>query len=279
MIKISNIILGHKQPIDVLKGSIESSLNQEYDKFETIFVNNSGDTSYPELKTLYPELKIIDTCDLPRGEARNKGVECSDGDIIVFLDADTIICDKDAFSKINKYSQEFTHGYGANRFWTNSPETFKADSSKFLGAIRKGDKSWLLSNERSTLPKNFDEVSGYHDLKEFTFPANFGFFTRKLFELVGGFSLKFKEYGGEDDYLGFLCFKENPDGFKLLNDISVLHISHPTKNKMDKSWSPGYANYDLVQNLILSENYSAFNINVLFGVKESEGEKALEGKQ
>jgi glycosyltransferase involved in cell wall biosynthesis len=276
MVRLSIILLGYKQPLEILRASIGSCFNQGYGDYEVILINNSGNPSYAELRGEYPLLKVVNTPNLPRGKARNRGVRCSVGEVIVFLDGDTIICDKHAFSRIEKYSATFTHGYGANRYWTINSKTSLEVSKKYITTIREENNFLLLCANEIILPEGFEESSGYHNLKKFTFPTNFGFVHRTIFDKIGGFCDAFKSYGGEDDYLGFLCYLDNPNGFKLLNELDVLHLTHPLGDNANNSWGPGNPSYELVQRLVKEKGYDSFNINLLFGIKENKTGEILE---
>lgn len=273
MVRISNIILAHNQDPKMVGTCIDTILKQDFDDSETILVNNStrGSSMYGRR---WEGVKTINTEDISRGQARNRGVYDSIGELLVFIDADTFACGRDYSSKISRYGETFSHGYGAKRFWTYPPQQFQNEIEKYREALSEGDIDWVLDEKRAILPKGIDRKSGYRDLKEFTFPTNFGFISRNLFNKVGGFNPEFDEYGGEDDYLAYSCYKADPGGFKLLQELSVLHVNHPVPNLISE-WGEGNKGYEIFHNLIEKEGYSAFNINVLFGIPDTENEPVL----
>jgi predicted glycosyltransferase involved in capsule biosynthesis len=112
-------------------------------------------------------------------------------------------------------------------------------------------------------------------LARFSFPGNFGFVKRDLFEEIGGFDSRFIGYGGEDDFIAYLLFRNCPDGFKFLFDeISVAHINHPIANgKRAAELGQGYEMY---MQLLKSQGVKSFNINILFGVPDYEGQQIVE---
>lgn len=207
---ISVVILNRRNELfkeDYIDYSYSSVLNQNYPNMEVILVNNN---SFPiELlcrnNNKGIETKVIDTKDISRGEARNRGVLCSKGEIILFLDDDTIICDSKAVSKIASFTRNKNYGFGAKRFWTYPPGLFELESKKYLEKIKQRDFKWLTDRTRTILPSGIDRITGQRDLLDFSFPANFGYVRRDLFDRVGGFSKEFSGYGSEDDYLGY-CF-------------------------------------------------------------------------
>jgi glycosyltransferase involved in cell wall biosynthesis len=75
---------------------IESVINQTYENFEIICINDGSiDNTLNELnkyKSLYPEkIKIITTTNIGASAARNLGLIYSTGEIIQFLDSDDIL--------------------------------------------------------------------------------------------------------------------------------------------------------------------------------------------
>ncbi len=274
--RISNIILAHDQDPRIVRTCVEASLNQDFDDFEIILVNNSTESSQIYGKKWEGDkVKTIHTGNLSRGQARNNGVYAANGTLLVFLDADTFMCGRNHFSKIAECGESFSHGYGAKRFWTYPPAQFQSEIEIYRQAISEGDFDWILDEKRAILPKGLDRTSGYRDLKEFTFLANFGFIKKNLFEKIDGFNSNFNDYGGEDDYLAYSCYREDPLGFKLLQDLSVLHVNHPVPN-LGVEWGNGNLGYEQFHKLVKKEGYSAFNINVLFGIPDGENEPVLE---
>lgn len=273
MVRISSIILAYDQDPRMVETCIDTTLKQNFNDFETILINNSSKYSSMHGKNWYG-VKTIHTEDIPRGQARNKGVYASNGELLVFIDADTFMCGRDHFSKISKYGETFSHGYGAKRFWTYPPQKFQNEIDLYKKALSKGNFAWVLDEKRAILPKGLDRTSGYRDLKEFTFPTNFGFVSRNLFYYVEGFNPEFNEYGGEDDYLAYSCYKADPKGYKLLKELSVLHVNHPIST-LDKDGEKENMGYKIFHKLMEREGYSAFNINVLFGIPDEENEPVL----
>lgn len=79
-----------------LKKSIESVLNQIFESFELIIVNdNSTDDSENIIKEFvqkYSKIKYINNTNQGVSNARNLGIEFSKGEYITFIDADDYIC-------------------------------------------------------------------------------------------------------------------------------------------------------------------------------------------
>lgn len=245
--------------------------------FEIIMVSNSREVdSVCELCLAdFPSYsRIIFTEDLPIGMARNEGVSVSSKGIIVFLDGDTIVGEKNTLSQIVDFNRGFSYGYGAKRYWSYPPSYFEKNSSLYLSKIKDNDFDWIFESSRSFLPKGIDINTGHRDLTGFSFIGNFGFVNRSLFERVGGFDNRFQTYGGEDDYLAYRLYREEPDGFKNFSEhLRVLHINHPS---FVDATERNFESSLLLNNLLLEEGISSFNINVLFSIPDYDGEPVLE---
>lgn len=143
-------------------------MSQNYKNTETVVINNSGLPLSPKLEYLEDKCRFVETPDIPRGMARNYGVEHSSGDVIVFTDGDTIICGKNSFNKIARYSEKFSHGYGAQRYWTYPPEMFEENATEYIDAIRKGDNRLLnwgrfIQEEIGTFNPDYIAISAGFD--------------------------------------------------------------------------------------------------------------------
>lgn len=86
---ISIIIPNYNQGQFLLE-AIESALNQTYDDFEVIVVNDGSTDNSLEIVRKYP-VRIIDQTNKGLASARNTGIMNSKGDYLLFLDADDIL--------------------------------------------------------------------------------------------------------------------------------------------------------------------------------------------
>ncbi len=274
MVNISTVVLssGSKAKGNCLETTLQSILNQDKTPAEIILVDNNNPDEQIEICPS-PPIKIIRTGGVPRGVARNYGAKASTGSIIVFIDDDTFISTRDAFSRIDSFRLQYDYGYGAKRRWISDIEEF----SKYKEEIERRFKltNWtdLLEEVIEDLPITFRE--DMTDLSRFSFPGNFGFVRKDLFQEVGGFSPEFKGYGYEDDFLAYELFRARPRGFKFLfEDVGVVHINHPVTDG-HRGYGEG-ENYKTYQKLLKVGGTMAFNINVLFGVPEYTGQQIME---
>lgn len=151
---------------------------------------------------------------------------------------------------------------------------FEQNNEEYLEKISQKDFEWLLNAQRAILPSGISRETGERELFDFSFPANFGFVKKELFEKIGGFNESFEGYGVEDDYFAYCLYKESPSSFALLRDkINVLHINHPIK---PSSIEDAIKNNNLYISLLEKEKIKSFNINVLFGIEDYPGEKIIE---
>jgi glycosyltransferase involved in cell wall biosynthesis len=69
--------------------AIESALNQSEAVSEVIVVDDgSTDGTSPAIRERFPQVKIVNTCGVGPGLARNKGVSVAKGEFLMFLDSD-----------------------------------------------------------------------------------------------------------------------------------------------------------------------------------------------
>ncbi len=201
-----------------------------------------------------------------RGTARNEGVKAASGDVLIFIDDDTIILDEKAFSKIHKLSQEFDYGYGAERLWTNQ-FLFQKESRVILENLENGNNDLL--KKISGIPETISYRGGVtnKNLLAKTFIGNFGFCNRDVFKKSNGFP-DFKGYGFEDDYLMFKLFKHD---FNLtsLENITVVHVNH----KIRKEQTRNLIDYFLK---LIENNYYWFYVEKTFSDKIKDKSTILE---
>jgi glycosyltransferase involved in cell wall biosynthesis len=219
--------------------SICSIFNQDMDDFELIIVDNSNNKDKLNTNKLQNysdnlnaqrnkaiKIKIInENKPLNVNSARNIGAKYAKGDVLVFIEADTIILDKNCFSLILNFSKKFDFGYGAKRYWTKIG-WFEKKSKNILYELQKS-KYKLLKLNISGYPNIFKRKRDgdvFSDLQEHTFIANFGFCKKNVFLQMNGFPL-YEELDLSDDCLIYRLFRGGYK-YKFLDDISVAHVSH-----------------------------------------------------
>ena len=263
---LSLLILYHDSNKSQIGAVIASIYSQIKIPKEIIIIDNSE----KGLNKIDKKIKIVKTYNTSRAKARNSGARVSNGDVMIFLDGDTLLGSPLALKRIEKYSKKFSHGYGAKRLWTYK-EHFENNKSIYLSKLQNKDFEYIVRN--SFWSEYSKGEVGFKGLIGYSFQGNFGFISRKLFEKIGGFDERFEGYGGEDDYFAYKAYTSDKEGFKSLFDISVIHINHP-KKETDSIES--LKNGKLFEKILKSEGVKAFNINVLYGSPNFKGEKIIE---
>lgn len=215
--------------------AIKSVLNQNCSNFELVIVENSrsrhegymdkvktftNDTNSQRDKPINIKW-VINKKQLSRGEARNRGVKKATGDLLIFLEDDTIVLNPDSFSTIYKKSQGYRYGYGARRLWVDSL-WFKKNANQLLDMSYRDEAKTLKQNAGSAASSS--RHNQFDDLLNKTFITNLGFCRQDDFQTIGGFP-DFQGYGFEDDYLMYRLFVLS-DQVYLMDDLAVAHIDH-----------------------------------------------------
>lgn len=86
-----SVIIPARNEEKYLEKTIESVKKQKYKNIEVVVVNNGSRDKTFEIAKLYSDKTISFDLELGIGGARNEGVKLTDGDILVFLDADTYL--------------------------------------------------------------------------------------------------------------------------------------------------------------------------------------------
>ena len=108
MIKISAVIPFYNSEA-YIERCIQSILNQSYNEFEAIFVDDGSQDSSLSILRQYEQMDsriiVIHQENAGPGAARNTGINVAVGDYIVFIDSDDLI-DKDYFYKISQKKED-----------------------------------------------------------------------------------------------------------------------------------------------------------------------------
>jgi GT2 family glycosyltransferase len=242
---------------------LKALLAQDALPMEVIVVNDHGtDESIPVIQAAFPEVVVINSPS-SKGNvsaARNHGAKVARGNLLLFLDDDTILPEPDTLAKLAAVATHYDFCCGADRWWT---------SVYWYKNVRQEQSiSSTINTLRSisVLPRGIDPKIGFRDLNEFTFIGNFGLIRRPVFEAIEGFDERFGGWGLEDtDLMMRLCL--NDYRYALLNTlgISVLHLTHVRDST--KSY---IRNAQLFNDLELERGFY-FHVNHFFNVFEADG--------
>lgn len=272
------VLKGSVQPgRDALTLTLRAIARQTYSRVEVVLVDDTTDQNLDErlghtwrdALSTYRVIRTGGGCG--RSVARNIGASSSHGEVLVFLDGDTILCSDDSLAVVSARADTTSYGFGARRYWSYPPGRVESDFGEYLAQIESGAYEWLLNPIRAVLPAGLDRSTGFRDLLDFSFPGNFGFVRRQLFEAVGGFHEAFRSAGWEDDYFAYCLYRKDPVGFAHLGDVlRVLHVNHP------RPMAARSHNRERYQALLTADGVQAFNINVLLRLPDYPAEPVLE---
>src|SRR3712207_793010 len=151
--------------------AIESVLAQSYPNFEIIVVDDGSPDNTSEVARSYPEVRLVRQENQGLSGARNAGLACSEGEYVVFLDADDRLL-PEALETHLKYLE------------AHPERAFVSGTSRYIAA----DGSPLPTPPR--LPPRL-HVEGDHYLvllhRCYIWPPAVVMYRRAVLETVGGF--------------------------------------------------------------------------------------------
>lgn len=195
-----------------------------------------------------------------RSLTRNLAVERSATSMIVLMDDDVVLPEQMVLRNAIEMMAGVNRGFacGARRRWMNR----HWDEVLVENAILRGDIDFLQAS--SFLPCGISRESGYRDLQEFSFIANFGVIPRSLFELIGGFDVNLFPSRREDVDLMYRLLLNEAEYIHLYDKCECIHLTHPMV-----AADP----HDRVKNHLRFQQRERecgyhFKVNQLFGVYE-----------
>lgn len=196
----------------VVHNGIEEDLNQLSDFLSTHDKNNIGKIIYS------PWINIP--------QSRNIWAKASNGDLLLFLDDDTILEDIYMFSFIQKNILHYDFAVWAKRYRTTSPKRFIKNTdmilskmltmntnSHFLNLFEKDIWLWNKSHRKN----------GWEFLLSRTFIGSLGVIKKDWFSYVWQFPEDFNSF--DDDIIMFNLLRKWAKGASLFNK-SVVHVNH-----------------------------------------------------
>ncbi|MBF0404898.1 MAG: glycosyltransferase [Nitrospirae bacterium] len=174
--KIS-VITPSLNKVKYLGQAIESVLKQDYPNFEHIVIDGGSTDGTVEQLKRYPHIRWQSESDKGQSDAMNKGFSMSDGEIIVYLNADDYF-EPEAFNTVLKYFKE------GEKFVVGCVRVINDDGS-----------SWI--NNPSVI---FSEMIQWWRPAIFCFNSTGYFFLREVLEGVGPFDID-NHYTMDYDFL------------------------------------------------------------------------------
>jgi glycosyltransferase involved in cell wall biosynthesis len=224
-VKVSIVIPTYNRYTLLLK-TISSLKMQTFKDFEVV-VSDDGSTdetaNIREHNFPFP-VKYVSQENQGRSAARNNGITAAEGDIIIFID-DHIILDHRFIEEHYRFHQKYA---------AEGVEVVRGRVGYIKDETDLPAKA-LKSIDLKTYKAPFNENSPFY-----TFITNNISVTKKVLRLVGGFDPDFKEYGFQDQELGYRIrlrgfkFKINPNAIGY-----ILSAKTPTAKRLDKQRQAG----------------------------------------
>jgi glycosyltransferase involved in cell wall biosynthesis len=222
LVKISVIIPTYNR-LDCLRETLASLQKQTFTDFEVIVSDDgSADRTRSLAKQKFPfAFKLISQPNLGRAAARNHGFSVAQGEIIVFID-DHIILDKDFLKE----------HFSTHQRW----------AKKGVGVVRGRVEYIKAASDVPKKPPRFTKkINKFNENSPFVnFITNNLSVTRDVLELTGGFDPDFKEYGFQDQELGFRArqrgfkFKVNPKALGYIFKADGEDTPEILEKRLDK---------------------------------------------
>lgn len=261
---ISVVILtfdSYTRKFGCIEHTILSLLNQGVVAEEVIVVDNGQQTADQQKLQEFVDSLSAKNITLIKSraniaEARNIGASHAQYDTLVFVDEDTILLDKLAFTKLRQAAKSAVHGYGAVRDWTE-PEWFPEYAPQLKVELYQGKYDNLRLHTGPPDPAIRQKSSEKYLVR--TFIGNFGFVSAEAFWQVNGFPEQFSGYGLEDDALSFLLYRSfgRPG---ILSNVHVAHVTHHIHRVQFKEYQMNLLKYQV---FLKEYGYTAFHIGDL----------------
>ena len=232
--------------VDCLDSLTKQSINKE--DFEVICIDDGSTDRTNKLLKNYNKIlnyKVFTQVNKGPSQARNKGAELAEGDIILFTDSDCILDEN----------------------WIS--EMLKPLEDKSIAGVQGAYKT--KQNSIIALFDQIDIESRYNKMKKNDFIDSIGTYSaayrRDVFMKYGGFNTNYKAASGEDFEFSFLL---NKNGYRLVfTENAVCYHRHPdTINKYLKTkFSRGYWRtllYKNYKNKIYNDTYTSFILKLQY---------------
>ena len=162
-----------------IKECVKSLLNQSYGTYEVIVVdNNSTDDTRRILESFGEKIKTLKEVKKGSFAARNTGARNSQGEILVFVDADCIV-ENDWLEKLTKplVSDDEIATYGGSvdaqeTRWSRMEHVFEEET---ISSLSVGEHTVMGDTKNmAVLRRVFDELGGFDESFRFSGDTDFG---------------------------------------------------------------------------------------------------------
>lgn len=238
---VSVIIVNYNTKV-LLSNCIKSIYKYTYDvKFEIIVVDNaSSDGSQENLKTNFPEVKLIESKEnLGFGRANNLAVQHAGGDFLFLLNSDTLLIENSILKFLSFFSEnEHKLNIGVlGTLLTDEKLEINGYGNSFPTCSKENRKNWnkipfLKTLVTDSIEKKYDFEKLYFEI-DYVIGADM-FLRKELFDKMSGFSKDFFMYYEESD----LQKRIHNLGYKhyIFTDTKIIHLEEGT-GKVMKNYS------------------------------------------
>jgi cellulose synthase/poly-beta-1,6-N-acetylglucosamine synthase-like glycosyltransferase/spore germination protein YaaH/peptidoglycan/xylan/chitin deacetylase (PgdA/CDA1 family) len=182
---VSIIVPAFNEEINAV-GSVNSLLNGDYPRLEIIFVDDgSKDSTFEKVNAAFagnPRVKVLTKPNGGKASALNFGIQQSQADFVVCIDADTKLM-PDAISRLMMHF--------CPRIPTNAQTQVQNEVGAVAGNVKVGNQVNLLTRWQSieyTSSQNFDRKAFSYLNGITVVPGAIGAFRKKAIEDAGGFT-------------------------------------------------------------------------------------------
>lgn len=228
MLHISIVISTHNN-FTYKNGCLESVIlainNQININFETIIVDTASDEKnikfLQRLHKKNPKIKVIYSIINNVSVGRNIGAKAANSELILFLDDDVLLPEKDILEQLVKQAKNKEYGLSATRLWT-----FKGwyqKNKKFLNEkiTQKACDYAIPTSEPN--PEVRRKKNDRHLIR--TYIGNFGFIKKSALIDVGYWDEYYEGYGREDNAMAFKLYMKYGKP-AILEELCVIHVWH-----------------------------------------------------
>jgi GT2 family glycosyltransferase len=212
---VSIIIITRSRPF-LLKHCLERVFDQSYPQKEVIVVDSSPDDESEPIVAQYPEAFSVrlrgQRNNMP--QARNEGMAVAHGDIIAFIDDDSMISFTWLQAMVDIYQDE-TVGAAGGRI-TRKPEPYCDQES--------GTPLMLVKSSGMVIAKGFDLLGETQVEVDHLVGCNMSF-RRKALQQVGGFDAQYTLTNVREETDIFIRLKKASWRIMFVPAMSVKHVS------------------------------------------------------
>jgi len=209
-----SVIIPTRDRPEILRVCLEHLLNQEYPTFEVVVVDNSTDERTQDVLNLFPNVQNIRAS--KPNLARNIGIERSSGEILAFIDDDSITKPSWLMNIVAGYVDESVGGVGGRVL--EKPIDI-LPSKQIIAKIRPDGR---------IIGKGLDaDFSGFVEVDHLR-GCNMSFL-KKALEVIGNFDSNYTYWREDTD----ICLRIKRAGFRILFNpkAEVVHYAARDRSK------------------------------------------------